>query len=92
MDHTRYTIQLGERGRFVLPAEVRRCIHVDKGDFLVLDVEKDTLHLRKAEDVAQEARGLFRDLAPGRDLAAELIGDRRAEAAREEAESAVTRR
>jgi AbrB family looped-hinge helix DNA binding protein len=87
MSHTRYTVQVGDRGRFVLPAEVRRSLDVDQGDLLVLDLETEgeTLHLRKAADVAQGGRGLFRGLAPGADLAAELLEDRRAEAQRQNA-------
>lgn len=86
MSHNRYTVHVGERGRFVLPAALRRRLDVHEGDLLVLEVvEERTLRIRKAADVANEARGLFRDLAPEVDLAAELIEDRRAEAERETA-------
>jgi AbrB family looped-hinge helix DNA binding protein len=94
MAHKHFTVQVGERGRFVLPAEVRRSIGVDTGDFLVLelDTEKATLHLRRAKDVANDGRGLFSDLSPGTDLASQLIEDRRAEAAREDAQGVVAQR
>jgi AbrB family looped-hinge helix DNA binding protein len=86
MSHNRYTVHLGERGRFVLPAVLRRRLEFDQGDLLVLEiVEDDTLLIRKAADIAEEARGLFREVAPGVDLAAELIEDRRAEAEHETA-------
>jgi AbrB family looped-hinge helix DNA binding protein len=87
VSRTRYTIHIGERGRFVLPAEIRRHLQVGEGDVLVLDLETDTetVLLRKAADAARTARGLFRDLAPAQDLTAELIQDRRAESEREEA-------
>ena len=86
MSHVRYTVHVGERGRFVLPAALRRRLDFEQGDLLVLDVvEEDTLRIRKAADVAEESRGLLRDLAPGVDLAAELIEDRRAEAERDTA-------
>jgi AbrB family looped-hinge helix DNA binding protein len=84
MSHKSYRIYVGERGRFVLPAALRRRLDVDEGDLLVLEVlEGDTLRIRKAADVAEDGRGLFRDLAPGIDLAAELMEERRAEAERE---------
>lgn len=90
MAHKRYTIHVGERGRVVLPAEVRRSLGVDRGDLLALDLDEDgaTLQVRTAGNVARAARGLLRDLAPGIDLAAELIADRRKEAEREAAAEA----
>jgi AbrB family looped-hinge helix DNA binding protein len=83
MSHRHLTVQVGDRGRFVLPAEVRRRLDVDPGDLLVLEMDDATVQLRKAVDVAQSGRGLLRDFAPGDDLAAQLIEDRRAEAERE---------
>jgi AbrB family transcriptional regulator, stage V sporulation protein T len=85
MPHKRYTVHVGERGRFVLPAEVRRDLGVDRGDVLVLEFEPEdeSLYVRRAAEVARGARGLFRDVAPGEDLVAELLSDRRLEAARE---------
>jgi len=83
MPHTRFTVQVGDRGRFVLPAMVRRHLDVDPGDLLVLEIDGTTVQLRRATDVAESGRGLLRDLAPGDDLAAQLIEDRRAEAERE---------
>jgi AbrB family looped-hinge helix DNA binding protein len=91
MTHARYTIQIDARGRFVLPAGVRRSLAVDRGDLLVLEVDDETVRLRKAVDVALSGRGLFRDLAPGADLAAELIDDRRAEAERDDSDELARR-
>lgn len=87
MAQDRFTVPVGERGRIVLPAEVRRRLGVAGGSLLVLELGPDdaTLQVRRAADVAGAARGLFRDLAPGSDLAAELIDDRRREAEREHA-------
>lgn len=86
MAHSRYTVRVGERGRFVLPAEVRRSLHVSKGDLLVLDVDAgaETAHVRKASALARDGRGLLRGLVPGGDLVGELMRDRRAEAERED--------
>jgi AbrB family looped-hinge helix DNA binding protein len=83
--HERFTAHVGDRGRFVVPADVRRRLHLEPGDLLVIDVDddKDVFVVRKASDVAHGFRGYLRALAPGRDLATELIAERRAEAERE---------
>jgi AbrB family looped-hinge helix DNA binding protein len=92
MARVRYTVMLGERGRIVLPADVRRALGVGRGDYLVLELTSDDgLRLRTAKSVARAGRGLLRRPGPSVDLAAELIEDRRAEAAREEATNAIER-
>lgn len=86
MTHKRFTAHVGDRGRFVVPAEVRRQMDLDAGDLLVIDVEDDAFVVRKATDVAHGFRGYLRDAEPERDLAAELLAERRAEVEREESE------
>ncbi len=77
----RHTLQLGNRGRIVLPAAVRHRLDLKQGDRLILSVEADgTLLLQGARVLAQRLQGMFADVAPGVDLADELIADRRAEA------------
>jgi AbrB family looped-hinge helix DNA binding protein len=82
-----YTLHLGQRGRLVLPAEVRHRLDWKDGDRLILTVEADgTLRLVSAREAARAGRGLLRQLWPdleGRRLSEELIAERRAEAARE---------
>jgi AbrB family looped-hinge helix DNA binding protein len=84
--HNPCTIHLGNRGRIVLPVEVRQRLDLKEGDRLILTIEPDgSLRLVSAREVARQTRGLLRRMAPtleGR-LADELIADRRAEAARE---------
>lgn len=93
VSHKRYMVHVGERGRFVLPAPVREVLKVGRGDLLVLDLLPDgEVRVRRAADVANGARGMFRDLAPGHDLAAELIEDRRLEAEREAVADSSARR
>lgn len=41
--HDSYTIHVGNRGRFVLPAEVRHQLDLKEGDRLILTVEQDEL-------------------------------------------------
>jgi AbrB family looped-hinge helix DNA binding protein len=91
MAHTevgeRYSIQLGNRGRLVLPAEVRRRLDLHDGDRIILSFDDEgSLRLVSARQAARRTRGLLRRIAPAlqdRRLAEELIADRRAEAARE---------
>lgn len=78
----RFTVQLGERGRLVLPAPLRRALGLHDGDQLVLDVDGDTIRLAKAREIAAAGRGMFADKA-GPSMVDELLGERRAEARRE---------
>jgi AbrB family looped-hinge helix DNA binding protein len=73
---------MGERGRLIIPAEVRRRMGVKRGDLLALDFDEkaELLEVRAAADVARSARGLLRDLAPGADVTTDLIEDRREDA------------
>ncbi|MGH8567801.1 MAG: AbrB/MazE/SpoVT family DNA-binding domain-containing protein [Gammaproteobacteria bacterium] len=83
----RSALQLGNRGRIVLPAEVRHRLDLKQGDRLILSVEADgTLLLQGARVLAQRLQGMFADLAPGMDLADDLLADRRA-AARQDADA-----
>jgi AbrB family looped-hinge helix DNA binding protein len=88
MTHPSYRVQMGERGRVVLPAPVRRALGLAPGDRLILTVEPDgAVRMVSAREVAGRLRGLLRDVAPGRSLVDELLAERRAEARREDAES-----
>jgi AbrB family looped-hinge helix DNA binding protein len=79
-----FSLHLGERGRIVLPAELRRRLALEVGDRLILTLEPDgSLRLVAARELAQQALGLFAEAAPSRELAAELIAERKAEAARD---------
>lgn len=72
-----YAVTMGDRGRLVVPRELRERGGLDPGDVLVL-IESPT-------GVAMISRDRLRDLvqqAPSdRDLVAELLADRRHEAA-----------
>jgi AbrB family looped-hinge helix DNA binding protein len=83
MAHARFTTHIGDRGRVVVPAELRKRLSLDPGDLLVIEELDDHFVVRKASDVAHGFRGYLRDLEPETDLAAELLAERREEAARE---------
>lgn len=81
----RYAVAVGERGRVVLPAALRQQLGIQPGDRLILTVESDGgFHAVTARELAHQAFGMYRQLAPGRSLVDELIAERREEARREE--------
>ncbi len=80
-----YDVRLGDRGRLVLPSRLRKRLGLKRGDRLVLvPGPRGVMTFRSLRQIAQSCQGVFRHLAPGRSLAAELIRERREEAAREE--------
>jgi AbrB family looped-hinge helix DNA binding protein len=86
MDHTeRYTVALGERGRLVLPAQLRRRLDLHPGDRLIATIDEGGFHVVLAREQARRLYGFYQDLAPGRSLSDELIAERREEARREHA-------
>jgi AbrB family looped-hinge helix DNA binding protein len=86
MTHTDIRVTVGERGRVVLPSAVRRELDLKPGTHMLLSTENDgSLRLRPYRAVAEQSRGLLRDL-PGGPMVDELLTGRRAEASRESAE------
>jgi AbrB family looped-hinge helix DNA binding protein len=86
----RYAVHLGDRGRLVLPAAVRRQLHLQPGDRLVVSVADDgTLNLVRAGDLARRLKGVLARQGPERSLVDELLAERREEARREEGGSAT---
>jgi AbrB family looped-hinge helix DNA binding protein len=80
-------VTVGDRGRLVLPARVRQSLDLHPGSHLALTMESDgSLRLRPYRAIAEQARGLWADLAPASvSMSDELIAERHAEAAREDA-------
>ena len=82
----RYTIALGDRGRVVLPARLRQRLDLRPGDRLIVTIDADGgFRVVSARGQARRLCGLYRDLAPGRSLADELMDERREEVRREDA-------
>ena len=89
----RYTVNIGERGRLVLPAPLREQLGVGEGDRLLLILEQDgSVRLVPARTVAGRFQGMFRDRYGERSLADELLAERREEAAREAGDGALAGR
>lgn len=80
-------VQLGVKGRLVLPAGVRKVLQLREGDRLLLQLRDDgVIELVKAEEVVRGSKGLLKRLYPalkGKTLARELIQERRREARQE---------
>jgi AbrB family looped-hinge helix DNA binding protein len=86
--HTAREIVVGDRGRVVLPSDIRATLGLEPGDRMLLTTDADgSLRLRPYRAVAAQGLGLLADLAPGGDsMVDELIAERRAEARREDAD------
>lgn len=70
---------MGDRGRLVIPADVRSDLNWTQGTRLIL-IESDAGVTLLTVD---QARTMLKEQLAGRDLVAELIAERRTEAARE---------
>jgi AbrB family looped-hinge helix DNA binding protein len=81
-------IVLGDRGRVVLPSEIRAQLGLGTGSRLLLSTEADgSLRLRPYRSVADMNRGLLTGLAPGGEsIVDELLAERRREAEGESTE------
>src|SRR5437870_9480978 len=85
--------RLTNDGRVVIPAPLRHRLGLKPGDRVVIDAEEDSLRLRSYAQVLEDVQEYFRPFAkPGVSIVDELIAERRAEAAREEAELAQWRK
>jgi len=84
-----YTTRLERSGRILIPAAVRRQLGLSEGSQVVVKVdESGALQVTSRLRALDQARGEIRKFIPaGRDLADELIQDRRAERAHEDEEA-----
>lgn len=81
----RAVVAVGDRGRIVLPARIRRSLGLRPGDHLLAEIEPDnSLRLIPRDVAARRDRGAFAQLRTESSLVDQLIADRRGEAARED--------
>ena len=76
-----YPVTVGDRGRLVIPTEVRDAAGIAEGTRLVLLPTRSGLVLMTREQLRERVREDLRDL----DLVGELLADRRQAAAEEDA-------
>ena len=75
--------RLSEGGRIAIPAEFRKALGLRPGDDLVLVLEEDEVRVLTPQGAVRRAQALVRQyVRKGRNLANELVRDRRDEAAR----------
>jgi AbrB family looped-hinge helix DNA binding protein len=68
----------------VIPADFRRELGIEAGDEVILRLDEEGLHLSTPAQTLARAQAFVRSLGvEGRDLAAELVAERRREAAEE---------
>lgn len=78
------TVKLGSAGRLTIPASFRKALAISEGDHLILRLKEDRLELLTQRQAIKNAQDLVRRYIPaGSNLAADLITERRQEAARE---------
>ena len=77
--------RINQQGRIVIPAECRAATGLKAGDDLLIElVGEGELRLRTRRQAIKEAQAIVARRVPkDRDLVAELIAERRAEAERE---------
>ncbi len=76
--------QVGEKGRIVIPAEIREAMGIGVGDSIELRLKDDELHISTREARLKRAQERARRLIPpGVSLADELLAERREEAKRD---------
>ncbi|WP_020558212.1 AbrB/MazE/SpoVT family DNA-binding domain-containing protein [Thiofilum flexile] len=76
-----YSIVIGQNGRIVIPLDVRRLLSLQEGQRLLLRLENQSVILEKPVDIVQKLQNRFRTIPVS--LAAELMQERRQEAAKE---------
>lgn len=79
-------VRVGEQGRLVIPAQLRKALAIEPGQTLIARVEEGRLVLEPRETIVARIRAQFAHLPPGVSLADELVAERREEARREAAE------
>jgi AbrB family looped-hinge helix DNA binding protein len=77
--------RINDQGRIVIPAECRAAAGLKPGDELLIEaIGEGELRLRTPEQAIKAAQAIVaRHVPKNRDLVAELIAERRAEAERE---------
>jgi AbrB family looped-hinge helix DNA binding protein len=75
---------VSEGGRIVIPAELRRALHLKVGDTVLIELQDGELHVFTPQHAISRAQQILGPYIAGKpSLADELVAERRAEAERE---------
>jgi AbrB family looped-hinge helix DNA binding protein len=77
------TVKIDSSGRVMIPAQVRKELHLEDGMLLQLDHKAGTITLISREQAVRKAQELFMSKSPERVLSVEVLADRKLEAERE---------
>lgn len=84
---TSRAVKIVDGGKLVIPSSFRKELGMKTGDTVIVDLVDGTLQVRPFSAAIRHAQTILRQYVPeGVSLSDELIADRRAEAAREEAD------
>jgi AbrB family looped-hinge helix DNA binding protein len=84
VDNLDFRVQIDAGGRFVLPAKIRKELHIKPGDDIVLRLENGSVNLVPLHQAVLLAQQTIRKYIPeGTSLVADLIQARKEEAAHE---------
>jgi AbrB family looped-hinge helix DNA binding protein len=74
-----YRVAIGQGGRVVIPAELRKVLGVQPGDHVVMEAADGELRLRSLNKAVADAQALIRQYIPAAvpSLVEELIAERR---------------
>lgn len=75
--HMDATLEIGQQGRVVIPAEMRTALGLSPGDRVHLHLAGRRLVLERQQDAAAELRGLASEVPESRSLVEELLAERR---------------
>ena len=81
-----YGVEVTDRGRIVLPADLRRRWPVKRGERVILTLDADGVRLQRRADIVKQHKGAWKTLDPDRSWSDDLIAERRRAAVREDAE------
>lgn len=80
-----YLVTVGDRGRLVLPAALRRHLGLESGDRLILTFDGEGgFQAASARERARRLQGFYRDRHPDQSPVEDLIAERSEEARKEE--------
>jgi AbrB family looped-hinge helix DNA binding protein len=67
-----YRTILNENGRIIIPAALRKQLHLQSGEELVIRVENDELHIFSVHHALKKAQAVVRKFAKNKDLVKKL--------------------